>query len=58
MRRVNVIRLPSPVDPPAASQDEGLYEVAIFAGPFHACGRIDHSGRDAWKTEAVELSDF
>ena len=32
--------------------------VAIFAGSLHAGGRIDHSGRDAWKTEPVRAFRF
>lgn len=58
MRGINVVRLPSPVDPPATSQDQALHEVAIFAGSIRASRRIDHSGRDAWKTQPVQLSDF
>ena len=58
MRGVNVVRLSSPVDPPAASQDQALDEVAILAGSLHAGRRVDHASRDTWKTQSVEFSDF
>jgi hypothetical protein len=58
MRGINVVRLPSPVDPPATSQNQALHEVAIFAGSLDAGRRIDHSGRDAWKPQPVQRSDF
>ena len=56
--RIDIVRLAALVDPPAASQNQALDEVAIFAGSLYACRRFDHSSRDAWKTQPVELSDF
>ena len=58
MRGINVVRFPSPVDPPATSQDQALHKVAIFTGSLHAGRRIDHASRDAWKAQPVELSHF
>ena len=58
MRGINVVRFPSPVDPPATSQDQALHKVAIFTGSPHAGRRIDHASRDAWKAQPVELSHF
>jgi len=58
VRGINVVRLPSPVDPPAASQDQGLDEIAIFTGSLQAGRRFDHASRDAWKAQPIPFSDF
>ncbi len=52
--RMDVIRLATLVDPPAASQNEALNEVRILPD-LNIGGRLDHTRCDPGKRQPVDL---